>query len=85
MINVQSAADRVTILFADDGNGMSEEVQARVFAPFFTTSRASGGSGLGLYIVYNLVTTRLDGTIACRSEAGRGTCFEMPLPRQKIG
>src|SRR5581483_10376596 len=48
--------DQVEITFSDDGGGMPEDVQRRVFDPFFTTRRGQGSTGLGLYIVYNLVT-----------------------------
>ena len=55
--------DQVEIIFADDGVGMTEDVQRRAFEPFFTTRRSRGGTGLGLHIVYNLVTRRLGGRI----------------------
>jgi signal transduction histidine kinase len=62
--------------YVDDGAGMSAEVAARLFEPFFTTRRGKGGSGLGMYIVYNLVT-RLGGGIHCESAPGRGTRFQV--------
>jgi signal transduction histidine kinase len=70
----------VEITFADDGAGMSEEIQRRVFDPFFTTRRSQGGTGLGLHIVYNLVTRQLGGRISLHSTPGRGTTFRMTLP-----
>src|SRR5580692_5830781 len=72
--------DRVEIEFADDGVGMSEEVQRRAFEPFFTTRRNRGGTGLGLHIVYNLVTRRLGGTLRLESRPGHGTVFRIRLP-----
>ena len=74
------AGDRVEIVFADDGVGMSDEVSRRAFEPFFTTRRGSGGSGLGLHIVYNIVTHRLGGRIALETAPGRGCRFRMTLP-----
>jgi signal transduction histidine kinase len=68
------------IVFADDGAGMSEEVQRRAFEPFFTTRRSQGGTGLGLHIVYNIVTRRLGGRIALSSAPNRGTTFRITLP-----
>ncbi|MDE2623268.1 MAG: HAMP domain-containing histidine kinase [Betaproteobacteria bacterium] len=64
----------------DDGQGMDEAVLGRVFEPFFTTRRGSGGSGLGLHVVYNLVTQTLKGRIQCRSEPGRGALFTLCWP-----
>jgi signal transduction histidine kinase len=72
--------DRVEITFADDGSGIPEEVQRRVFDPFFTTGRAQGSTGLGLYIVHNLVTQQLGGRIALASAPGKGTTISMTLP-----
>ena len=70
----------VEIEFADDGVGMSEEVQRRAFEPFFTTRRNRGGTGLGLHIVYNLVTQRLGGSLRLESQPGHGTVFRIRLP-----
>jgi signal transduction histidine kinase len=52
---------QVEIEFVDDGIGMSADVQHRAFEPFFTTRRNRGGTGLGLHIVYNLITRQLGG------------------------
>ena len=72
--------DHVEITFSDDGSGIPEEVQRHVFDPFFTTRRADGSTGLGLYIVYNLVTEKLGGRITLDSERGKGTTICMVLP-----
>jgi signal transduction histidine kinase len=76
----QRKPQSIEIEFSDDGRGMSEEVQRRAFDPFFTTRRSLGGTGLGLHIVYNLVTRRLGGRIVLASVPGRGTRFTMTLP-----
>jgi signal transduction histidine kinase len=76
----RAGADQVEILFADDGAGMPEDVQRRAFDPFFTTRRHLGGTGLGLHIVYNIVTRRLGGRIMLVSAPGRGTTFRITLP-----
>jgi PAS domain S-box-containing protein len=65
--------------YADDGKGISEEDLSKIFDPFFTTKRGQGGSGLGLHIIYNLVTQRLEGTIRCESEIGVGTRFVIEM------
>jgi signal transduction histidine kinase len=72
--------DQVEITFADNGIGIPEDVQRHVFDPFFTTRRAEGNTGLGLYIVHNLVTEQLGGRIALDSEWGKGTTIRMTLP-----
>jgi signal transduction histidine kinase len=71
--------DQVEITFSDDGSGIPEDVQRYVFDPFFTTRRAQGNTGLGLYIVHNLVTRRLGGTITLVSAPGNGTTICMTL------
>lgn len=81
-IDAGADRDRVRIIYADDGAGMDGETLRRVFEPFFTTRRGSGGSGLGLYIAYNLVTRGLGGTVACDSAPGRGTRFVIEFPRR---
>jgi signal transduction histidine kinase len=72
--------DQVEITFADDGSGIAEQVQRHVFDPFFTTRRAQGNTGLGLYIVHNLVTQQLGGKITLVSAPGKGTTLCMMLP-----
>jgi signal transduction histidine kinase len=71
---------RVCICFSDDGRGVAAEHLARVFEPFFTTRMGSGGTGLGLNIVYNIVTTLLGGTIRVDSGPGEGVTFVLDLP-----
>src|SRR5262249_29547332 len=70
----------IEVRFQDDGIGMSADVQNRAFEPFFTTKRSRGGTGLGLHIVYNLVTRRLGGRLHLESQPGYGTGFKILLP-----
>ncbi len=79
-IGVAVHTNQLTILYADDGKGMPQEVSDQIFNPFFTTNRAGGGTGLGLHIVYNLVTQSLGGTIRCESKVGKGTVFIIHIP-----
>jgi len=79
-INASVHGETLEMIFADDGKGMSEEIRQRAFEPFFTTRRGSGGTGLGLHLVYNLVTQVLRGTIACSSSPGHGTQFTIRVP-----
>jgi len=80
-VTVRAEDDRVELRFADDGRGIPPELRDRVFEPFFTTARGRGSTGLGLHIVFNLVTQRLKGRIALESEPGRGTTFVIRFPR----
>jgi PAS domain S-box-containing protein len=77
----ESGKDNVEIIFSDDGCGMSMDVRRRAFDPFFTTRRDQGGTGLGLHIVYSIVTSRLGGRLELDSEPGRGTRVQIILPR----
>jgi predicted ATPase/signal transduction histidine kinase/tRNA A-37 threonylcarbamoyl transferase component Bud32 len=77
--------ERILIEYSDDGCGIPEEHLPKIFEPFFTTARYQGGTGLGLHIVYNLVTQKLDGTIRCESQVGKGTKFIIDLPIQSGG
>ena len=66
-----------TVLLRLKGN---EDSIDKIFNPFFTTKIGQGGQGLGLYIVYNLVHERLNGTIQCNSSLGKGTTFTITFP-----
>ncbi|WMT71800.1 PAS domain S-box protein [Bradyrhizobium sp. Ash2021] len=77
----ESGKDNVEVLFSDNGCGMSLDVRRRAFDPFFTTRRDQGGTGLGLHIVYSIVTNRLGGRLDLDSEPGGGTRIQMILPR----
>jgi signal transduction histidine kinase len=72
--------DRVRIEFRDDGRGIPAEHLSRIFDPFFTTRMGQGGTGLGLNIAYNIVTSLLGGTIRVDSAPGHGTVFIIDLP-----
>jgi signal transduction histidine kinase len=76
-ISVKSDGDELHILFKDDGVGMDEETSRKIFDPFYTTKRGSGGTGLGMYMTYNIVTQRLGGTIEVESKLGEGTQFDI--------
>ncbi|MBK5653471.1 MAG: PAS domain S-box protein [Rhizobium sp.] len=81
-IKVHAAGgDNVEVIFADNGCGMSLDVRRRAFDPFFTTRRDQGGTGLGLHIVYSIVTTRLGGRLSLDSAPGNGTRIQIILPR----
>jgi signal transduction histidine kinase len=77
--------DDIEISFADNGAGMTPDVQRQAFDPFFTTRRNEGGTGLGLHIVYNLVTQQLGGRMMLESRLGQGTTFRIIMPRALTG
>lgn len=66
--------------FTDSGKGMNNETLKKVFDPFYTTRRSAGGTGLGMHIVYNIVTQKLQGEISCFSEPEQGCRFIIRLP-----
>ena len=77
-----SASDKndLSIIYEDNGRGIPQSCLGNVFQPFFTTKRGEGGSGLGLHIIYNLVTQSFGGRIDFSSTEGRGVRFSMWLP-----
>jgi len=79
-IRIETDAKRLRLHYQDDGNGMSPEALARIYDPFFTTDMQHG-MGLGMHLVYNLVTHRLRGNIHCESAPGAGVRFLIDMPR----
>ncbi|MDY6994194.1 MAG: ATP-binding protein, partial [Pseudomonadota bacterium] len=79
-LRVHQQLQAIKIIYSDNGQGMPPATLKKIFEPFFTTNRHGGGSGLGLHIVYNLVTHKLNGTIHCTSSVGQGTTFTLTLP-----
>lgn len=71
---------KMKLIYKDDGKGISQENLSKIFDPFFTTSRNNGGKGLGLNIIYNIVTSQLDGTISYNSKEGEGTTVNITFP-----
>ena len=82
IITVAISRQEKNILFVyrDNGRGMGPEEREKVFDPFYTTMRGKGGTGLGMSIVFNLVTQTLKGGIECESSPGKGVVFTMKFP-----
>jgi two-component system NtrC family sensor kinase len=80
-IEVERHNDQIEILYADDGQGLTEEARVKIFEPFFTTKRGYGGTGLGMHLVYNLVNQTLQGSIQLQ-QASKGCAFIITVPEQ---
>jgi signal transduction histidine kinase len=80
-VSVESAGDNVVLAYRDTGVGMAQEQKERIYDPFYTTTRGSGGTGLGMNIVYNLVTQTLKGSILLETSPGQGAIFILTLPK----
>ena len=81
-ILVKQEAKQIQIEYKDNGEGIPREILPKIFDPFFTTDQ-SKGTGLGLNIVYNLVTQKLKGSIKCESKNGKGVVFRIVVPREE--
>ena len=79
-IKVQLDFERLHLEYSDNGKGIAPENISKIFEPFFTTNRAHGGSGLGMYICYNIIITQLQGTITCESTSSKGVVFQISYP-----
>lgn len=80
IIRVEEKPGRLLFVYSDDGTGMDEDTLKHIFDPFFTTKRGSGATGLGMSILYNIVTMQLGGHIECFSEPGKGSTFYIDFP-----
>ncbi len=79
-ISIEISPHKVALRYIDDGIGMNEEMLKRIYEPFVTSKRNQGGSGLGMNIVYNLITQVLEGEINCQSAPGEGVEIEISFP-----
>ncbi|WP_460985309.1 sensor histidine kinase, partial [Spirosoma fluminis] len=68
------------VTVTDNGTGIPETVQDKIFQPFFTTKPTGEGTGLGLSLAYDIVTKGHSGTLAVESQEGQGTTFTIQLP-----
>jgi signal transduction histidine kinase len=82
-IDVSADENQIQMLYRDDGKGMDQETVQKIFDPFFTTKRSHGGTGLGMHLVYNLVTQTMGGIIECYSAKEKGVEFRISFPFPK--
>ena len=80
-IEALDQSNDIVLTYRDNGKGIPKENLEHIFEPFFTTKRNHGGTGLGLHILYNLVTQTLGGRINMESKYGQGVVFRMQIPR----
>jgi signal transduction histidine kinase len=83
-ISVLYLSNQLHINYKDNGIGINESIKAKIFEPFTTTKRGNGGSGLGLHLVFNIVTQALNGHIDFESESGLGTTFNIIFPTHLV-
>lgn len=74
-INIDQEDNQIKLIYQDNGKGIKKENLSKIFDPFYTTNRDFGGSGLGLNIIYNIITSTLNGSIQCESEENKGVKF----------
>ena len=72
----------ININFKDDGPGIPEDLQKKIFDPFYTTKVTGKGTGLGLWVIYNIIE-KMDGSIKMQSVVGRGATFTVTIPLVK--
>lgn len=66
--------------YTDNGNGMPEEVRQRVFEQYYTTRKNDGGSGVGMHLIHQIITEKLNGTLTLESQPKQGVCFQFTIP-----
>lgn len=80
ILSITLEDDKIVIKYADNGVGIPQENVDKVILPFFTTARGKGGTGLGMSIVYNLITEQLKGSMEITSDVGQGVNIVIDCP-----
>ncbi len=80
IIRTRERQREIALFVVDDGAGMTEEVRAKAFLPFFTTKEVDQGTGLGLSVVHGIVASH-GGAVEVESSPGKGTTLEVRLPK----
>jgi signal transduction histidine kinase len=79
-IELQRRENTVIFDYNDNGRGLSEEEQQKIFEPFFTSNRAAGNTGLGMHLIFNMIQNQLHGTINHFIPENGGTGFRISIP-----
>ncbi len=79
-INVEIKDGFMYFIYKDNGKGIDIKAQKKIFNPFYTTTRNKGGSGLGMNIIYNLITQKFKGIIKIDSQPQEGVVFTIKIP-----
>ena len=80
IIKISSCNGSIRLEYSDNGGGMDAEQLKKIYEPFYTSKRSQGSTGLGMNIVYNLVSQTLGGSIQCQSKKGEGVIFSIQFP-----
>ncbi|WP_415896633.1 ATP-binding protein [Neptuniibacter sp. QD57_21] len=84
VLSSETTTDEYILIYMDDGKGISTELQQHVFEQFYTTRKGSGGTGMGMYIIQELVKERLFGDIEFNSDEGQGINIRIALPKSLV-
>jgi two-component system NtrC family sensor kinase len=79
-VATKRVGNKVEVRISDNGPGMSPEVQAKIFQPFFTTKPPGEGTGLGLSLAHDIIAQGHGGTLTVETELGKGSTFLLELP-----
>ncbi|MEB0139506.1 ATP-binding protein [Undibacterium sp. CCC2.1] len=80
-LTLEQFEEQCLLTFCDDGCGIPAEHLSKIFEPFFTTRRGQGGTGLGLNIVFNIISKQFGGTISVSNNEQQGASFHIAMPR----
>ncbi|MFC3031075.1 ATP-binding protein [Pseudoalteromonas fenneropenaei] len=83
-IEIVDNENDIQVIYSDNGSGVPTSIRKRIFDPFVTTRRGEGGSGLGMHLVYNLVTQALNGNIYLDENVEKGSRFVITLPKPEV-
>ena len=79
-ITIRRTDETVRIEYRDNGRGIPHEAAGRIYDPFYTTNRAGGSTGLGLYVIYNIIVNTLGGRITLDNDSPQGVHFTIEIP-----
>ncbi|WP_159737859.1 PAS domain-containing sensor histidine kinase [Vibrio atypicus] len=80
-IEFMQSDENIIFIYRDNGVGVDSSLHHKIFEPFYTSKRNCGGSGLGLNLVFNLITQKLKGQLKFESTVGEGVCFTLTVPQ----